>query len=189
VETLRKDTRCSKIHPIAGAYTPVIKFYLDGVAIDLLFVKLVHTGTGDNDGNDGNDGNGNSNIDSSNDSEATEEEEFQIKDSMLRGLDEPSSRSLNGVRVAQYLWNVIPSIQHETFRVVLKTVKEWATVHGLYSNVLGFLGGVNWAILVAWVCTVSTIGRVRSICSAQYVYCGMSFFLLTQHHAVYYSFL
>ena len=94
---------------------------------------------------------------------------FQIKDSMLRGLDEPSSRSLNGVRVAQYLWNVIPSIQHETFRVVLKTVKEWATVHGLYSNVLGFLGGVNWAILVAWVCTVSTIGRVRSICTVLYL--------------------
>lgn len=180
METLRKDTRCSKIHPIAGAYTPVIKFYLDGVAIDLLFVKLVYTGDSDND-------NGIDGHDSSNNSEATEEEqEFQIRDSMLRGLDEPSSRSLNGVRVAQYLWNVIPHEQHETFRVVLKTVKEWATVHGLYSNVLGFLGGINWAILVAWVCTVSMKSEkyneytVRA-CTVRLYRTGLIFLFLTHH--------
>jgi len=181
VETLRGDERCSKIHPIAGAYTPVIKFYLDGVAIDLLFVKLVHTG---HDGHDNGGINNGGNDDSINNLEATQEEkqEFQIKDSMLRGLDEPSSRSLNGVRVAQYLWNIIPKPNHETFRVVLKTVKEWANVHGLYSNVLGFLGGVNWAILVAWVCTVST---VYTVCSIQCEYTKQHLLDFQEFHHVF----
>lgn len=74
--------------------------------------------------------------------------EFQILDQHLIGLDEASIRSLNGVRVAQMLLDLIPPEKMHHFRIVLRTVKEWATVHGLYSNVLGFLGGVNWAIMV-----------------------------------------
>ncbi|KAL7458570.1 hypothetical protein ACHAWC_010189 [Mediolabrus comicus] len=82
---------------------------------------------------------------------------MQVNDDILFGLDETSARSVNGVRVSQYLLSCVGGSggggdRLENFRLTLRIVKEWARVHGLYSNVLGFLGGVNWAILVCWVC-------------------------------------
>jgi poly(A) polymerase len=135
---------------ICSAYTPVIKFQMDGVKIDLIFARInnsqwladhaIKTAPKLNDEIE----------DPSSRDEITE---VEVDDTLLIGLDEASIRSINGVRVAQYLLSTIETnpTQLENFRLTLRAIKEWARVHGLYSNVLGFLGGVNWAILVCWI--------------------------------------
>lgn len=98
--------------------------------------------------------------------ELTEMYEADVDDTLLVGLDEASIRSINGVRVAQYLLSTVGRNQLENFRLTLRAVKEWARVHGLYSNVLGFLGGVNWAILVCWICQKNPHGTPSELLRA-----------------------
>jgi len=40
----------------------------------------------------------------------------------------------------------------QIFRDSLYVIRFWAKQKGLYSNVLGFLGGIHYAIMVAKVC-------------------------------------
>lgn len=152
VDVLKGEERVTELHPVAGAYTPVIKFEMDAVKIDLIFARVNNSkwlteqrmktaqfaASTDHD------------------DKLEERAEIAVDDTVLIGLDETSVRSVNGVRVAQFLLEMIDddgnSSRVENFRLTLRAVKEWARVHGLYSNVLGFLGGVNWAILVCWVC-------------------------------------
>eukprot|EP00069_Balaena_mysticetus_P021049 bmy_13240T0 len=67
-------------------------------------------------------------------------------DSLLKNLDIRCVRSLNGCGVTDEIVHLVPNIDN------FSAIKLWAKHHNTYSNILGFLGGVSWAMLVARTC-------------------------------------
>lgn len=124
VEKLRAQSEVRDLRSVPGAFVPVIKFEFDGIELDMVFARLTLSTIPDQlDLND---------------------------DQILLNLDPWSVRSLNGCRVADEILQLVPDQQ--TFRSTLRAIKFWAKNTGLYSNALGFFGGVTWAILVARIC-------------------------------------
>ncbi|CAH8505154.1 unnamed protein product [Heterobilharzia americana] len=69
---------------------------------------------------------------------------------LMRNMDERDVRSINGVRVTEDILNLV--YNKNSFKVALKVIRIWAKRRNIYSNALGFLGGVSWAILVSRIC-------------------------------------
>lgn len=124
VDMLRETEDVTEVRPVAVAFVPLIKLYFDGIEMDILFARL--------------------NLE-------TIHEKIDLKDSnLLRNLDEKCVRSLNGCRVTDEILHLVPNI--ETFRLTLRAIKLWARRKMIYSNAIGFLGGVSWAMLTARIC-------------------------------------
>ena len=123
-QLLQADSRVSQLVCVESAYVPVIKMTFAGVEIDLLCAPVAMMKI---------------------------PRDFRIlDDSVLRNVDDATQRSLNGVRVTDSILELVPDV--ETFRTTLRCVKFWAKRRGIYSNVIGYLGGVAWAMLTARVC-------------------------------------
>lgn len=127
VERLKQHQMVAKCVPIADVFTPILRTDMGGIRIDILFARLAKP------------------LES-----GQTLEEATKEDDILRNMDDKSVRCLNGYRVAEMMLQLVPNAQ--TFRETLRFVKCWARQRGLYSNALGFFGGITWALLVARVC-------------------------------------
>ena len=126
VDILKRNTDITDILPIQHSKVPLIKMKFRGIDIDLLFARISAPFI-------------RSDMNSLQD------------DGILKNCDEASILSLNGCRVTDLILELVPN--KENFRVLLRWVKLWAKKNrGIYSNVIGYLGGATWAILWAKVC-------------------------------------
>jgi len=109
---------------VPDAYVPVLKLKMDGICIDLVFAQLALPSI---------------------------PPDLDLLDSnLLRGLDEKDILSLNGSRVTDEMLQLIPSIP--AFHGALRCIKLWAKRRGLYSNAMGYFGGVALALMTARIC-------------------------------------
>jgi len=119
----------TELRAIERAFVPVIKFRFNGIEIDMTFTRL-------------------------NKPEVPPQDsafDALLQSNAMDGMMEPECiRSFNGYRSTIELLKLVPNT--EIFRMALRAVKLWAKAQGLYSNVLGYLGGFSWAVLVAKAC-------------------------------------
>jgi poly(A) polymerase len=130
-ERIRRHPDVTNFVPVEGAAVPLLTFDWEGINIDLLFARL----------------NSNNIINTSN-----QQHNFDVdNDAVLDGADSATEKSLNGPRVT----NLIAAFaggtpeRYQAFLTVVRCVRKWAKARGLYSNKMGYWGGVNINIGVA----------------------------------------
>jgi poly(A) polymerase len=125
IDRLKSNPNVTHILPIPTATVPLIEVVWSGIELDVLFAGLQQ-------------------------SDVPNHPDDLLDDSLLLKLDQGSVLSLNGPRTTELIVKLVPNF--ETFCVVLRALRLWAKRRGIYSNKLGFLGGVNFAILAAFAC-------------------------------------
>ncbi|KAG8930246.1 polynucleotide adenylyltransferase [Tulasnella sp. 417] len=121
---LQETQGVTQVTGVPEAYVPIIKTKISGIEVDFLCARLGLPSIPD-------------------DLELAD-------DNLLKNLDERCVRSLGGSRVTDEILRLVPDV--EVFRDALRCIKLWARRRAIYSNVMGFLGGVAWAMLVARIC-------------------------------------
>ncbi|KIW30845.1 uncharacterized protein PV07_02538 [Cladophialophora immunda] len=115
----------SSLVPVPDSFVPIIKLAISDIEIDLIFASIATL--------------------------QTIPPKLSLNDnSLLMGLDQASIRAVTGPRVTDEIIALVPI--EKTFRAALRAIKLWAQRRAIYANIVGYPGGVAWAMLVARVC-------------------------------------
>jgi len=127
-ETLLAHKDVTNLNSVEGARVPIITFDWEEVNIDLLFARLQQVSVPES-------------IDIDN-------------DQILANVSVATEKSLNGPRVTNLIAKLVSGTpeRYQGFLKVVRCVRKWAKAKGLYSNKMGYLGGVNFNIMVAMIC-------------------------------------
>lgn len=120
-DKLKSSREVTDIGKVEIAYVPIIKLEFSGIQVDLAFASLAIP--------------------------AIPPDLNLLDNSLLRNIDEKCIRSLNGCRVTDEILQLVPNVFN--YRSALRCIKLWAKRKGIYSNIIGFFGGVSWAMCVA----------------------------------------
>lgn len=121
---LRKCPEVEEISPVPDAFVPIIKIKFDGISIDLICGRL--------------------------DLAQVPASLTLENNELLRNIDEKDLRALNGTRVTDDILRLVP--ERTVFKQALRAIKLWAQRRAIYANIMGFPGGVAWAMMVARIC-------------------------------------
>lgn len=125
-ERIRRHPDVTNFVPVEGAAVPLLTFDWEGVNIDFLFARPTT---------------------------ASVPTTFDIdNDAVLDGVDGATEKSLNGPRVTNLIAKLVSGTpeRYQTFLSVVRCVRKWCKARGLYSNKMGYWGGVNINIAVAF---------------------------------------
>ena len=99
LERLSAPGAIEEMTAVPDAYVPIIKLEYAGISIDLIVASIT--------------------------SLSSVPQNLDLRDnSLLRGLDDSTLRSVNGTRVTDEILELVP--QQKTFRTALRAVKLWA---------------------------------------------------------------
>jgi len=124
LQMLQDRPETSSCNLIPDAFVPILTTTFDNIELDILFARVA-------------------------DSRVPESIDLR-NDRILKNLDLKCVRSLNGVRNTEEILYLIPNTTH--FRPTLRAIKLWAKNRGIYNNMMGYLGGVQCAMLVVRIC-------------------------------------
>jgi poly(A) polymerase len=110
---------------VPESFVPIIKLVLNDIEIDLIFVSIPTL-------------------------QGIPKDLSLSDNKLLDGLDQPGVRAITGPRVTDEILSLVP--EQKTFRTALRAIKLWAQRRAIYANIVGYPGGVAWAMLVARVC-------------------------------------
>lgn len=121
---LHKHESVHELRQLPDVFVPVMKFKFNETEVDFTFCRLNKS--------------------------VPEKEEHLLEEIYTKNLDDRCLRSLNGYRATCQILTLVPDIK--VFQLSLRAIKLWGKLNGIYGNILGYLGGASWAILVARTC-------------------------------------